>query len=169
MIQNRIAQLIESAKSHSGESNSRNRPTIVPFFDIEFHNIAKYCLDKNTTEDLMKLFRVNIEVLECIFGFNFEGQPFLRNISNTSLQPINTVFPDLKTMSPEDDFEMIVLNSKKAQLLEHPSAILSENQARSVALLVGFSPSEVCQKYSLETPLLFEPRWNILSYSGKEA
>ena len=80
----------------------------------------------------MKFFRVNIEVLESVFGLDFEGQPFLRNISNTSLQPINTVFPDLKSMTPEDDFDMIVMNSKKAHLLEHPSAILSESQARSV-------------------------------------
>lgn len=80
----------------------------------------------------MKFFRVNIEVLESVFGLDFEGQPFLRNISNTSLQPINMVFPDLKSMTPEDDFDMIVMNSKKAQLLEHPSAILSESQVRSV-------------------------------------
>lgn len=114
------------------EKNNLNH-TCIPFFDIEYSHIDKIFIKEDHKLPLFQRLEKNIEVLERVFGYDFNSNPLLHSITNHSLVSVEQEFPDLKTRKESGEALRMKLNrSKTNNLFESPSTILSEDVARQL-------------------------------------
>lgn len=126
----------QRAKSSKVLSDVKEK-TVVPFHDIEFNIIARnlfHGFGSPKTKDISIVLEENLETLEKLFGFDFGTTPQLANINTHSLIPLRQLFPNLPSDNyTGDNLRQKLLFSKDIHVLESPSSIITEENAKLVS------------------------------------